>query len=110
VLTLADEEHHIDTWAFQVPLVCGAMNLAKALRRISEGAAMIRSKGGAGTGNIVEFSTVAEASLSRSFRQPREWRGPLPRRSYRSAVRCSRTPVAVVSCVSRLRLSTPVEN
>jgi pyridoxal 5'-phosphate synthase pdxS subunit len=54
VLTPADEAHHIDKWAFDVPFVCGATNLGEALRRISEGAAMIRSKGEAGTGNIVE--------------------------------------------------------
>jgi pyridoxal 5'-phosphate synthase pdxS subunit len=54
VLTPADEAYHIDKWAFTVPFVCGATNLGEALRRISEGAAMIRSKGEAGTGNIVE--------------------------------------------------------
>jgi pyridoxal 5'-phosphate synthase pdxS subunit len=54
VLTPADELHHIDKWAFTVPFVCGATNLGEALRRISEGAAMIRSKGEAGSGNIVE--------------------------------------------------------
>jgi len=54
VLTPADEAHHIDKWRFTVPFVCGATNLGEALRRISEGAAMIRSKGEAGTGNIVE--------------------------------------------------------
>jgi pyridoxal 5'-phosphate synthase pdxS subunit len=54
VLTPADEAHHIDKWAFTVPFVCGATSLGEALRRISEGAAMIRSKGEAGTGNIVE--------------------------------------------------------
>ncbi|HEX2497996.1 MAG TPA: pyridoxal 5'-phosphate synthase lyase subunit PdxS [Actinomycetes bacterium] len=54
VLTPADESHHIDKWAFTVPFVCGATNLGEALRRISEGAAMIRSKGEAGTGNVVE--------------------------------------------------------
>src|ERR1700691_2623139 len=54
VLTPADEAHHIDKWGFGVPFVCGATNLGEALRRISEGAAMIRSKGEAGTGNIVE--------------------------------------------------------
>jgi pyridoxal 5'-phosphate synthase pdxS subunit len=54
VLTPADEAHHIDKWAFDVPFVCGATTLGEALRRISEGAAMIRSKGEAGTGNIVE--------------------------------------------------------
>jgi pyridoxal 5'-phosphate synthase pdxS subunit len=54
VLTPADEAHHIDKWAFKVPFVCGATNLGEALRRIAEGAAMIRSKGEAGTGDIVE--------------------------------------------------------
>ena len=54
VLTPADEEHHIDKQRFQVPFVCGARNLGEALRRIAEGAAMIRTKGEAGSGNIVE--------------------------------------------------------
>jgi pyridoxal 5'-phosphate synthase pdxS subunit len=54
VLTPADEAHHIDKWAFKVPFVCGATNLGEALRRIGEGAAMLRSKGEAGTGDIVE--------------------------------------------------------
>ena len=54
VLTPADEKHHIDKWSFTVPFVCGATNLGEALRRVSEGACMIRSKGEAGTGNIVE--------------------------------------------------------
>src|SRR4051812_24412579 len=53
-LTPADEAHHIDKWGFKVPFVCGATNLGEALRRIGEGAAMIRSKGEAGTGDIVE--------------------------------------------------------
>ncbi|MCL6472627.1 MAG: pyridoxal 5'-phosphate synthase lyase subunit PdxS [Firmicutes bacterium] len=54
VLTPADEEHHINKWDFKVPFVCGCRNLGEALRRISEGAAMIRTKGEPGTGNIVE--------------------------------------------------------
>jgi pyridoxal 5'-phosphate synthase pdxS subunit len=54
VLTPADEAHHIDKWAFKVPFVCGATDLGEALRRIGEGAAMIRTKGEAGTGNVVE--------------------------------------------------------
>ena len=54
VLTPADEANHINKWDFKVPFVCGATNLGEALRRISEGAAMIRSKGEAGTGNVVE--------------------------------------------------------
>ncbi|MEX2393275.1 MAG: pyridoxal 5'-phosphate synthase lyase subunit PdxS [Actinomycetota bacterium] len=54
VLTPADESHHIDKWAFKVPFVCGCTDLGEALRRIAEGAAMIRTKGEAGTGNVVE--------------------------------------------------------
>src|ERR687890_439628 len=54
VLTPADEANHIDKWPFKVPFVCGATNLGEALRRIGEGAALIRSKGEAGTGDIVE--------------------------------------------------------
>lgn len=54
VLTPADESHHVDKWAFTVPFVCGAINLGEALRRIGEGAAMIRTKGEPGTGNVVE--------------------------------------------------------
>jgi pyridoxal 5'-phosphate synthase pdxS subunit len=54
VLTPADDEFHIDKWAFTVPFVCGARDLGEALRRIAEGAAMIRTKGEAGTGNVVE--------------------------------------------------------
>nr|MBO2499897.1 pyridoxal 5'-phosphate synthase lyase subunit PdxS [Acidimicrobiia bacterium] len=54
VLTPADEEYHIDKWQFTTPFVCGARNLGEALRRIAEGAAMIRTKGEAGTGNVVE--------------------------------------------------------
>jgi pyridoxal 5'-phosphate synthase pdxS subunit len=54
VLTPADESNHVDKWGFNVPFVCGATNLGEALRRIGEGAAMIRSKGEAGTGNVVE--------------------------------------------------------
>src|SRR5689334_24854487 len=54
VLTPADEEHHIDKHQFKVPFVCGCRDLGEALRRINEGAAMIRTKGEAGTGNIVE--------------------------------------------------------
>src|SRR5205807_4579049 len=54
VLTPADEANRVDKWPFKVPFVCGAANLGEALRRIGEGAAMIRSKGEAGTGDIVE--------------------------------------------------------
>ncbi len=64
VLTPADEAHHIDKWAFTVPFVCGATNLGEALRRLSEGAAMIRSKGEAGTGNVVEATRHMRAIRS----------------------------------------------
>ena len=61
VLTPADLEHHVDKWVFTVPFVCGATNLGEALRRISEGAAMIRTKGEAGTGDIVNAVTHMRA-------------------------------------------------
>jgi pyridoxal 5'-phosphate synthase pdxS subunit len=61
VLTPADAEHHVDKWAFTTPFVCGARNLGEALRRIGEGAAMIRTKGEAGTGNVVEAVTHMRA-------------------------------------------------
>src|SRR5215211_787216 len=64
VLTPADEEHHIDKWNFRVPFVCGCRNLGEALRRINEGAAMIRTKGEAGTGNVVEAVRQLRAVLS----------------------------------------------
>jgi len=54
VLTPADEEHHVDKWQFKVPFVCGCRNLGEALRRIAEGASMVRTKGEPGTGNVVE--------------------------------------------------------
>src|SRR5688572_564106 len=54
VLTPADETNHVNKWDYEVPFVCGATNLGEALRRLGEGAAMIRSKGEAGTGNVVE--------------------------------------------------------
>ncbi len=63
VLTPADEEHHVDKWGFKVPFVCGCRNLGEALRRIGEGAAMIRTKGEAGTGNVVEAVRHARSVL-----------------------------------------------
>ena len=63
VLTPADEKHHIDKHLFKVPFVCGCRNLGEALRRIGEGAAMIRTKGEAGTGNVVEAVRHARAVL-----------------------------------------------
>ena len=68
VLTMADEEHHIDKNAFKVPFVCGCRNLGEALRRIAEGAAMLRTKGEAGTGNVVEAVRHARA-VQREIRQ-----------------------------------------
>src|SRR6266511_2101724 len=65
VLTLADEEHHVDKWKFKVPFVCGCRNLGEALRRINEGAAMIRTKGEAGTGDIVNAVRHMRAVLSK---------------------------------------------
>ena len=65
---MRDEANHIDKWDFKVPFVCGATNLGEALRRIGEGAAMIRSKGEAGTGDIVEavrhLRAITDATLS----------------------------------------------
>jgi pyridoxal 5'-phosphate synthase pdxS subunit len=89
VLTPADEAHHIDKWAFTVPFVCGATNLGEALRRISEGACMIRSKGEAGTGNIVEavrhlrnilgdIRRVTQADSAELFDWAKRLQAPLP--------------------------------
>jgi pyridoxal 5'-phosphate synthase pdxS subunit len=89
VLTPADEAHHIDKFAFDVPFVCGATNLGEALRRISEGAAMIRSKGEAGTGNIVEavrhlrsilgdIRRVGQADSAELFDWAKKLQAPLP--------------------------------
>src|SRR6516162_4186257 len=73
VLTPADEAHHVDKWKFTVPFVCGATNLGEALRRIAEGAAMIRSKGEAGTGNVVE-ATRHMRRIARDIRRLRALR------------------------------------
>jgi pyridoxal 5'-phosphate synthase pdxS subunit len=89
VLTPADEAHHIDKWKFAVPFVCGATNLGEALRRISEGAAMIRSKGEAGTGNIVEavrhlrsilgdLRKITQADSAELFDWAKRLQAPLP--------------------------------
>jgi pyridoxal 5'-phosphate synthase pdxS subunit len=89
VLTPADEAHHIDKWAFTVPFVCGATNLGEALRRISEGACLIRSKGEAGTGNIVEavrhlrailgdIGRLTQADQAELFDWAKQLRAPLP--------------------------------
>ena len=89
VLTPADEAHHIDKWKFTVPFVCGATNLGEALRRISEGAAMIRSKGEAGTGNVVEavrhlrsiigdMRRIGQADSAELFDWAKRLQAPLP--------------------------------
>ena len=89
VLTPADETHHIDKWAFEVPFVCGATNLGEALRRISEGACLIRSKGEAGTGNIVEavrhirtitgdIRKITQADNAELFDWAKKLQSPLP--------------------------------
>ncbi|HEV7720390.1 MAG TPA: pyridoxal 5'-phosphate synthase lyase subunit PdxS [Iamia sp.] len=89
VLTPADETHHIDKWAFTVPFVCGATNLGEALRRISEGACLIRSKGEAGTGNIVEavrhlrtilgdIRKLTQADPAEQFEWAKRLQAPLP--------------------------------
>jgi pyridoxal 5'-phosphate synthase pdxS subunit len=88
VLTPADEAHHIDKWGFTIPFVCGATNLGEALRRISEGAAMIRSKGEAGTGNIVEavrhlrsitgsIRAISQADSAEQYRWAKELAAPI---------------------------------
>ncbi len=89
VLTPADEAYHVDKWAFTVPFVCGATNLGEALRRISEGACMIRSKGEAGTGNIVEavrhlrsilgdIKKITQADSAELFQWAKQMQAPLP--------------------------------
>ena len=89
VLTPADEKHHIDKWSFTVPFVCGATNLGEALRRVSEGACMIRSKGEAGTGNIVEavrhlrtilgdIRKITQADSAELFEWAKTLQAPLP--------------------------------
>lgn len=89
VLTPADEHFHIDKFAFDVPFVCGATNLGEALRRISEGACMIRSKGEAGTGNVVEavrhirsitgdIRKITQADEAELFEWAKQLRAPLP--------------------------------
>lgn len=89
VLTPADESHHIDKHVFTTPFVCGATNLGEALRRISEGAAMIRSKGEAGTGNIVEavrhlrsilgdIRRIGQADSAEIYDWAKQLQAPLP--------------------------------
>jgi pyridoxal 5'-phosphate synthase pdxS subunit len=89
VLTPADEAHHVDKWVFEVPFVCGATNLGEALRRIAEGACLIRSKGEAGTGNVIEavrhlrsilsdIAKVTRADSAELFDWAKRLQAPLP--------------------------------
>jgi pyridoxal 5'-phosphate synthase pdxS subunit len=95
VLTPADEANHIDKWNFNVPFVCGATDLGEALRRISEGAAMIRTKGEAGTGNVVEAVRHMRAIQSGIRRLSSMDAGELP-----SAAKDLRTPLELVRLVA----------
>jgi pyridoxal 5'-phosphate synthase pdxS subunit len=95
VLTPADEAHHIDKWAYEVPFVCGATDLGEALRRIGEGAAMIRSKGEAGTGNIVEAVRHLRAIVGGIRRL-----GQLPPEELASEAKELRAPIDVVRDVA----------
>jgi pyridoxal 5'-phosphate synthase pdxS subunit len=96
VLTPADEANHIDKWAFTVPFVCGATNLGEALRRIAEGAAMIRSKGEAGTGNVVEATRHMRAIRAEIRRL-----GGLDETELYAAAKELRAPVDLVAEVAR---------
>src|SRR6187551_3423150 len=96
VLTPADEANHIDKWAFTVPFVCGATNLGEALRRIAEGAAMIRSKGEAGTGNVVEATRHMRAIRAELRRL-----GALDETELYAAAKELRAPVELVVEVAR---------
>src|SRR6202020_674384 len=97
VLTPADEAHHVDKWAFTVPFVCGATNLGEALRRLAEGAAFIRSKGEAGTGNVVE-ATRHMRSISGAIRAL----GTLPDEELYAAAKDLQAPYEIVAEVARL--------
>ena len=113
VLTPADEAHHIDKWAFTVPFVCGATNLGEALRRIAEGAAMIRSKGEAGTGNVVEATRHMRADPGRDPPAGHAGRGRALRRGQGAArpgttsSPRSRGPASCRSCCSPRAASPP---
>jgi len=95
VLTPADLAHHVDKWQFTVPFVCGATNLGEALRRIAEGAAMIRTKGEAGTGDIVNAVTHMRAVFGEIRRL-----GSLPEEELYAAAKEHRAPVELVRWVA----------
>jgi len=96
VLTPADEANHIDKWAFDVPFVCGALNLGEALRRISEGAAMIRTKGEAGTGNVVEA-----VRHMRTITGQVRWLSSLPKDELHRAAKELQAPYPLVEQVAK---------
>jgi len=104
VLTPADEEHHIDKTRFSIPFVCGARNLGEALRRIGEGAAMIRTKGEAGTGNVVE-AVRHMRTINREIRQL----AGLPGEEVMSFVKANGSPYELALQVRELG-SLPVVN
>ena len=106
VLTPADEAHHIDKWKFTIPFVCGATNLGEALRRIGEGAAMIRSKGEAGTGDVVEavrhiraitgeIRQLQAMDPDELYARAKELQAPLP--LVQETARLGRLPVVLVT-------------
>ncbi len=97
VLTPADESHHIDKRQFKVPFVCGATNLGEALRRIAEGAAMIRTKGEAGTGNVVEA-----VRHMRTINREIAWLKELPKEELMSAAKKIGAPYSLVCQVAEL--------
>src|SRR5947209_1932402 len=96
VLTPADEAHHVDKWAFTVPFVCGATSLGEALRRITEGAAMIGFKGEAGTGNVVE-ATRHMRGIAGQIR----WLASLPGEELPAAAKQLAAPYELVAEVAR---------
>jgi pyridoxal 5'-phosphate synthase pdxS subunit len=104
VLTPADEANHIDKWRFKVPFVCGATDLGEALRRIAEGAAMIRTKGEAGTGNVVEAVRHMRAIQGEIRRLASMDEAELP-----TAAKELRAPLDLVSDVAR-KCALPVVN
>jgi len=96
VLTPADAKHHVDKWKFKVPFVCGAINLGEALRRIGEGAAMVRTKGEAGTGNVVEA-----VRHMRTITGEVAWLTTLPPEALMSAAKELQAPYDLVCEVAR---------
>ncbi len=104
VLTPADEENHINKWDFKVPFVCGARNLGEALRRIGEGAAMIRTKGEAGTGNVVEAVRHV-----RTINKEIKWVSTLSDDELMSAAKELQAPYELVSEVRKIG-TLPVVN